>query len=418
MKFKIIDKMNYCNVLILIGFILGILWISSINTIPFSDFDYYNNLATEIAHGGSVGDTYTSVGYAIILGYIYKLFGAKIIIAKIFNLLLSLGSNILLLKLMNKLKFSRPKKNSLLTLFVLFPSNIFYVSILGTEVLFTFILILATYIYFSEKKYRYIILGILTGINSMIKPFFILLFFAIFIIELLKERKFISPLKNSAIILVVTMLTIYPLIYRNTKLVGRFTFISNNGGIVLYINNNSQNTAGRWMPASSVENSIVNTKEYNDSNMTVKNQMLSKAAKKWIIGHPVQFVKLGFKRLFNTYLSCDDGYSLYGTGIKEITKNNIKVQTWIINNTISIPGILIILVKSIEILIEIIKGNSKNLNKYELYLIIVFYMFTAVYFVTEGQVRYSFPVAFIITYFFYIFIEKIYLLKNKDKLIV
>src|SRR3712207_8168863 len=87
---------------------------------------------------------------------------------------------------------------------------------------------------------------------------------------------------------------------------GQFTFVSNNGGIVLYINNNSQNKWGRWMDASKVENSLVNTKEYKNSNPTKRNHMLADAAKKWIKAHPIGFIILGFKRLINTYFIGDD----------------------------------------------------------------------------------------------------------------
>ncbi len=77
-------------------------------------------------------------------------------------------------------------------------------------------------------------------------------------------------MENSLIVLVTCILVISPWIYRNTKLVGQFTYISNNGGIVLYINNNSQNKLGRWMPAENVENSLVKTEKYKKANMTEK----------------------------------------------------------------------------------------------------------------------------------------------------
>lgn len=43
---------------------------------------------------------------------------------------------------------------------------------------------------------------------------------------------------------------------------------------------------------------------------------------------------------------------------------------------------------------------KNSLKAYDIYGLILFYMFTSVYFVTEGQPRYSFPLIFIAIYFF------------------
>ena len=87
-------------------------------------------------------------------------------------------------------------------------------------------------------------------------------FLVIFILELTLKNRLLAVIKNSTTILVVSMLCLSPWIYRNTKLMGEFTFISNNSGIVLYINNNSQNVYGRCMPPTNVENSLVTKKDY------------------------------------------------------------------------------------------------------------------------------------------------------------
>lgn len=85
------SKTNYYKIVIAVSMILAILWITFIDTKPFSDFEYYYNLAVSIANGGGEwgGDTYTSVGYSIVLGGLFKLFGASIVLGKIFNLVLT-----------------------------------------------------------------------------------------------------------------------------------------------------------------------------------------------------------------------------------------------------------------------------------------------------------------------------------------
>ncbi|WPC40666.1 hypothetical protein [Clostridium sp. JS66] len=406
MEIKSLKENMYYKVVLVLGLLASILWVTFVNTQPFSDFDYYYNLSVDIANGLPWGDTYTSVGYCIVLGGIFKLFGASILKAKIFNILLTLVSNICFISILDKLDIKEGKKKIIFAVFVFMPNNIFYNSMLATEVLFTTILLLITNIYFGSGKFKYLWIGILTGLNTMVKPFFAIFFFAIFLVDLLKEKKLVKSIKNSFVVLLISTLVISPWLYRNTKLMGQLTYVSNNGGIVLYINNNSQNKVGRWMPAEEVENSIVKTDEYKSANMTQKNKMLSSASKKWIKEHPVQFLELGFKRLFNTYFVGDDiSYSTYGTGISEHTKTTMLTITNNIRKLIFGFGIIYILIYSICILKSIFKKQTELLSKFDLYLVVLFFMFTSVYFVTEGQGRYAFPEIFIMIYSFYSFIN-------------
>lgn len=390
---------NFYRNITALGIILCAIWVLVVKTIPISDFSYYNTLAKQIANGGSIGDTYTSVGYAIILAGIYKLFGYNLIYGKVFNLILTLINYILFYKILNILNLSEKRKRLIYTIFVLFPSNIFFNSLLGTEIIFTTILLLITLIYFKDVQGKYILIGVLCGINTIIKPFFIIFFFAIFVVELINKLKVKKVLIHSFIMLLVTLMVISPLVYRNTKLMGQFTFVSNNGGIVLYINNNSQNKWGRWMDASKVENSLVNTKKYKNSNPTKRNHMLGDAAKKWIKAHPIGFIILGFKRLINTYFIGDDIlFTLNGVNLNKYALYGVVILYNIIRNILFIPSVIIIVKESINILKALIK--NKHIDKFKLYALVCFYMFTSVYFITEGQSRYSFPFIFIIVYFF------------------
>ncbi|ACQ53472.1 glycosyltransferase family 39 protein [Clostridium botulinum] len=401
------SKTNYYKIIIGLSMVLCILWVIFVDTKPFSDFEYYYNLAVSIANGGEWGDTYTSVGYSIVLGGLFKLFGASLALGKIFNLVLTFFGQVLFLGILRKIKITERNRKIVFTLFVLFPNNIFFNSVLGTEILFTTLLLLLTYLYFSDIKYKYVILGVLVGATTMVKPFFLLYAFAIFLVELLKEKSFLKSLKSAIIIAVVALITISPWVYRNTKYNGERTFVSNNGGIVLYINNNSQNNMGRWMSIYDVENSLAETEEYKKASYTQKNKMLNKAAKEWIKSHPKEFVILGFKRLFNTYMVGDDvAYSIHGANnINDAVKFRLFAATNCIRNMVFIPAIIYVLIYSIFILIQIIKRRTENLNKFNLYATILFHMFTSVYFITEGQGRYAFPLIFIIIYFWVYFIK-------------
>lgn len=392
----------YYNVVIGFGMLLSILWIIFVKSVPFSDFDYYYNLAVSIAGGGQWGDTYTSVGYPIVLAGVFKLFGASVFTAKLFNLLFTFINYICLKYILFKVKLREIDRKIIFFIFVFFPSNIVYNNILGTELIFTSILFIITCLYFGDIKYKYFFIGLLTGLNTMIKPFFIVFFFAVFLVDFLKYKKLLISLRNSLVVLVMCAVVISPWIYRNTKLMGQFTYVSNNGGIVLYINNNSQNNRGRWMDASKVENSIVKTSQYKNANRTQQNKMLSNAAKKWIMSHPAEFMELGFKRLFNTYLFGDDIlYSTYGSGISHDMNASIFLYSNFIRVLIFLPAIMYILIYFLKIILSVFRGESHLLDKFKLYLMVIFFMFTCVYFVTEGQGRYAFPETFVFVCCFY-----------------
>lgn len=401
----------YYKIIMIISLLFCILWVSFINTKPFSDFQYYYNLSVQIANGGSWGNTYTSVGYCIILGGIFKLFGASVLKAKIFNIVLAFLNNFIFYRLLKKLDIDEKRMKIVFTIFAFFPNNIFYTSVLGTEILFTTMLLLVTNVYFGNFKYKYILLGVLTGVITIIKPFFMVFAFAVFLVELLKEKKFLHSLKCSLTIFIVSAICIAPWIYRNTKMMGQYTYVSNNDGIVLYINNNSENTFGRWMAAADVKDSLVKKEEYKKANMTEKNHMLKKEANKWIKAHRKEFLVLGTKRLVNTYFLGDDiGYSTYGSGLSSQTKFKMVVKSTIIKNIFFIPAIIYILLYSVFILYKIIKRQTETLNKFNLYITVIFYMFTTIYFVTEGQARYAFPLIFIIIYFWFYIVKYLVLL--------
>ena len=401
-KTNSLDK--YDGYILVLGFIVNLFWILLIKTQPFSDFLYYHELAQQIANGGQWGDTYTTVGYSVILGFFYKIFGAKIEIAKSLNLILSVINSLLVFGILTRMALSKRIRKTILVLFVLFPMNIYYNSILGTEILFTTLLLLILYLYLSDTHYKYWIIGLLTGINTMIKPFFIAFFLVIFLTELITHKKLLSSLKKGLVVLSFTILIISPWLYRNYKLVGEFTYVSNNGGIVLYINNNSQNKQGGWMPAGEVENSLVNLPEYQLANPTQRNKMLTLAAKQWIKTHPQEFLALGIKRLSLTYFWTGDiEYSFYGTNIP-LTINlllilaSIKIPIFVLGISSIIAFTCLIIWRKTGHSARILElGTDKN----DIFLMLIFHMFTGVYFITEGQSRYSFPVIFIIIYFFF-----------------
>lgn len=399
---------------------IGLSIILLLHTQPLSDFKYYYQLAEEIGNNLSFGNTYTSVGYSIILGYIFKITGSSLLIAKLFNLLLYSLLGLISYLILSKIQVSERKRKLIYGTFMLFPINLLYLNLVSSELIFTLLLMTLIYLYlFKDFKFLYIICGVIIGLGTIIKPFFIALPFVVLVFEIITKKQWKKPLKHLVITLVLISIVVAPIVYRNTLYNNEFTFVSNNGGIVLYINNNSENKLGRWMKAEDVNDSIVNKDFYINASMTEKNKLLSQEAKRWIKSHPVDFMILGVKRLLNTYLVSDDMfYILNGTklNIEFIDFNqyllsiklNLSVYTIMnlayvvvlsmIKIVVFLSALIYIVILTKKYVLNIFKGE--NLDRVKVLFLGIFYMFTIIYFITEGQGRYSNPLNFIMIYFF------------------
>lgn len=393
-----------------LGFAAGLLWILLVRTEPVSDFKYYHRIATQIANGGQWGDTYTTVGYPIFLAPFYWFFGASIWVAKALNLVLSTINNLLVLHILEKTGIRETLRQRIFVLFVLFPMNIYYNSILASEILFTTLFLLSTYIYLADLNYKYVFIGVITGLNTMVKPYFPLFALAIILTDLMWHKELWKSLKNGAVVLLMTGVIIAPWLYRNYKLIDEFTYVSNNAGIVLYINNNTQNKLSGWMPAEDVGNSVVNRPDYHSANPTQKNKMLSCAAKEWIMGHPGEFVSLGLKRLSRTFIQYGDiDYAFYGSGLSPLLQTNLVNSFELVRKPMFIVGVASIFIHTL-IYLYLNVGNrlpkkktwfalSASVGKGSFFLIITFFMFAGIYFITEGQSRYAFPTVLSLTFY-------------------
>jgi len=406
-----------------LGFAAGLLWILLVRTEPISDFEYYHRIATQIANGGQWGDTYTTVGYPIFLAPFYWLLGSSIWVAKALNLVLSTINNMLVLHILEKLGIRNTLRKRIFVLFVLFPMNIYYNSILASEVLFTTLFLLGTYIYLVDKNYKYVSMGVITGLNTMIKPYFPLFAMAIILTDFMWHKELWKSLKSGAVVLLVTGIIIAPWLFRNYKLIGEFTYVSNNGGIVLYINNNTQNKLSGWMPVEDVQNSVVNRSDYRTANPTQKNKMLSRAANEWILSHPIEFVSLGLKRLSKTFIQRGDiDYTFYGSGLSSLLKIFLSLFSELLRIPLFLVGIASIVMHTLIYLYLVVENRQpkrkswftlcSSVDKGSLFLIITFFMFAGVYFITEGQSRYAFPTVLSLTFYAVMGIERVKIMRG------
>jgi hypothetical protein len=122
----------------LIGFFLisKVAWLILIPTQPTSDFANYDAAARAVAHGLGINPVTNNGlngwGYPFFLGTLYKVFGASINVGKIANLVLDLAALWLLYRIA-LLAFGRLTARWSVVVFTVWPIQIAYTSVLGTE---------------------------------------------------------------------------------------------------------------------------------------------------------------------------------------------------------------------------------------------------------------------------------------------
>lgn len=168
-----------------------VFWISN-NVSPLqSDFFTYHTLAAALSRGEVIYERLIALfphllGYPSFLSIFYRVFGSDVLVAILLNLSIGVASVLLVYYLVTELSDRRFGMISAVIL-ALWPSLIFYSTVIATEALFT-LLFLVVIIYFYRvrdckagiKAYLlYFLLGILIGILNAVRPMGILLLISI-----------------------------------------------------------------------------------------------------------------------------------------------------------------------------------------------------------------------------------------------
>jgi hypothetical protein len=421
----------YLALVTIAGIALRCWWILSIPAKPVSDFKVYHTLATNIFN--HLGFTlrghpvaYQGMGYPTVLGYLYRMAGAPDpMIGKWFNVILSVATMAIFLFILCRLTGRKFVILSAYTLIALLPTYIAYTNVLGSEVLLTFLF--ATLIWLQiagfDWRLRIVLIGIITGLAALTKPFFLAYPIIVAVTYWLMTKNWRRTMISFAVIAVLAAAVIAPWTYRNYQKFGAFIPISYNGGFVLYINNNNMNADGGWMPAEKVDTykeamaGINWDWKHGESKGRYdyrRSEAVKAEAKRWIMDNPLTFIKLGILRTKETFFA--GAWDLRPWAMNELEER--KKAEWQAmgipwNNTeferdmatflglssfliyaLSVAGFLYILVCVKPILAGLFR-RQELVPGLVVVPVINSAFFIAVYFVFEGQARYCFPILFV-----------------------
>jgi len=245
-KSNIIDHPVLRNlvVLIAINVVIRGSWLIFMHPPQALDFEWYYTHAVQMANGEGYrqGDQYTAywpIGYPYFLSLLFRATGPSVWAGLIANAVLSIL--IVLLIYLTTLKLTeRPTLAFFSAIgYTILPSQIEWNSVLGSEELFTVLLLASLYIYIratGRRSWVFVaISGIVLGLSSDVRPITLLFPFVIWVYELsIRRQLFINATLRLLVMYVGIAIGICPVTIRNAIVLHHFITISTNGGVDLW----------------------------------------------------------------------------------------------------------------------------------------------------------------------------------------
>lgn len=187
-------------ILIVMTILPRLAWILNVQVIPASDFETYFKLASLMSEGQIGYNSYIAryphvITYPFVLSWLFRITGPSLFCAQMLNVFFSLCTVILVFFIVRKI--ANPSAGFLAAVIItLWPSQIFYITLVSTEALYTFLqtACLILIIYLPEIKnsrlrwVAYFLLGTLLGVVNSVRPQAVLLMIGLVIFPLVFSK--------------------------------------------------------------------------------------------------------------------------------------------------------------------------------------------------------------------------------------
>ncbi|MGD0765815.1 MAG: glycosyltransferase family 39 protein [Dehalococcoidia bacterium] len=256
-------------VILLLALALRLTWIHFVNPAPndgrLDDSAVYHQTAVDIIHGrgfqwvdrysgppggplASAPTAFWGVGYPLILAGIYSLFGVSIFAAKTLNVLLSVAT-CLLAYLVGRQVFDRRVGLAAAAVLAFFPSQVYFSTVLMTEVTWTFFAMLFLYLVlrFTIRSISWqaaALLGLLLGAASLIRGEMLLFPLVLIAVWALAHHSLGKALRYGAITFAAVAVALLPWTIRNWVVLGYPVAVSTGSADNLL--------AGHWSGANGI----------------------------------------------------------------------------------------------------------------------------------------------------------------------
>lgn len=237
-----------------LGLTLRLLWVAHSPLEPISDskvyFDYAVGLATTGQYG-AVGHpaVHWPVGYPAFLGALFKIFGASVLVGQVANAVLGTLA-VLLTWAIARVLFGDPVARLAGVAMAVFPGQIFYCAVLGSESLGQVMLLgaLCTSLYAIRGGGATgwaVVTGVATGAGMLVRPVVGVLVAAVPFLWIVRGARPWAVTRSTAVLVAAVCLAMCPWTIRNYTHFRTFIPIGTGGGISLWWGANP-NATGGW----------------------------------------------------------------------------------------------------------------------------------------------------------------------------
>jgi 4-amino-4-deoxy-L-arabinose transferase-like glycosyltransferase len=223
----------------------------------FDDSVFYQTVAVSLADGHGYTNPYTHFptaqwppGYSYFLAGIYFLFGPTLVGARLANVVLGAATAALVYLLALRLFDKRVAVTAALVMAV-FPSQIFFVALVWSEVVFTFGFVLALLCIVmalqapgSQRRWWLLGAGLLSGAATLVRGQGFFLPIIAFLAWGVLGREWIRSLKWTAVTLAIMALVILPWTVRNYVVLHSPVLVTSSFGGNFYMGHNKEGTEG------------------------------------------------------------------------------------------------------------------------------------------------------------------------------
>ncbi|MDE1463954.1 ArnT family glycosyltransferase [Spartinivicinus poritis] len=262
------------------------------------------NLIENNVYGGKgTGYAYWPPGYPLVL-YVFHLgiFDITPFSISLLNVIIYIFSFYLIYKATKRIGGEKSAFLACL-IFIFWPQQIMITNVAGKENIVFLLLLLSFYMsLIIESKYKFVIVGSLLGLCTLIQPGTIFLFTAILVLKIHQKETVRSIVSTALFVVIGAALIISPWTYRNYNIFNEFVLVSTNGGSNFYRANNELATGGYTDQGKIVVTDLSEVEE---------GKAYKQLAIDWIASNPADFLLLmGRKLILNLG---DDSGGVYAT---------------------------------------------------------------------------------------------------------
>jgi len=370
--------------IIVLALVLRAAWGISVPVVPISDGKAYDILARALAEHGAYSwganrlTAYWPPGTSAIYAALYLIFGYGFTSIVAVHVILSTGIVGLTMLLCCQV-FDKTTAIVAGFLMAIWPSEVAYVTVLASEIPFTFFVLLGCATWFTSQisnPARAVVSGLAFGVAGYFRPIGCLLPIVVWFSSIPDWRKLRGGLPVMLLSLIVVAATIAPWTIRNAKVFGHFVPMSTSDGVNLWMGNNP-NSSGLYLP---LPMPVQGLSEYD------QNRILSEDALLYISEHPLTFVSRSFEKAVLLHLTETIAVTWNTEGIKQRFGENALFPLKLVTQGYW-TGVLLFALGGIAVLVRD-RGILPSLTNPAL---LIWMYFTVVYSIFVVADRYHFP---------------------------